>query len=88
MPGTSNETNYSQILMVFICMSLNNDLIFEEIERYPTESPGIVGKSGCVLTKCRPLQGSLSESFAEINTVAGVDVIVTSKYERGWLFTG
>lgn len=78
--GTSHDEQIiaSNIDIVFICMSLNNDYNIRRLERYL----GVVWDSGAnpviVLTKS-DLCNSISEKLIEIETVAyGVDVIVTS----------
>lgn len=86
--GTSNDEQIvaSNIDVVFICMSLNNDFNIRRIERYL----GIAWDSGAepviVLTKS-DLCKDLSDKLTEIYTVSmGVDVIVTSSMsEDGYL---
>jgi ribosome biogenesis GTPase len=87
-PGTSNSEQIiaSNIDMVFICMSLNNDFNLRRVERYL----GIAWDSGAipaiVLTKA-DLCDNLPQKLAELDTVAcGVDVLVTSSMsDEGYL---
>ncbi len=78
--GTSNDEQIvaSNIDVVFICMSLNNDFNLRRVERYL----GITWDSGAipviVLTKA-DLCDNLPQKLANLETVAcGVDVLVTS----------
>jgi len=81
--GTSNDEQIvaSNIDVVFICMSLNNDFNLRRVERYL----GIAWDSGAVpvivLTKS-DLCDSIEMKLADIEKVAyGVDVLVTSSLE-------
>ncbi|MCE5285815.1 MAG: ribosome small subunit-dependent GTPase A [Pelosinus sp.] len=86
--GTANNEQIvaSNIDMVFICMSLNNDFNLRRIERYL----GIAWDSGAipviVLTKA-DLCENLAEKMAELEAVAcGADVLITSSSsEDGYL---
>lgn len=78
--GTSNDEQIvaSNVDIIFICMSLNNDFNIRRVERYL----GIAWDSGAspviVLTKS-DLCDNLDERLSELNTVAlGVDIIVTT----------
>jgi len=78
--GTSNDEQIaaSNIDMVFICMSLNNDFNLRRLERYLS----IAWDSGAipvvVLTKS-DLSDNIKEQLSEVDTVAlGTDVLVTT----------
>lgn len=81
--GTSNDEQLvaTNVDIVYICMSLNNDFNIRRIERYLS----IVWDSGAmpviVLTKS-DLCDNLTEKLIELDEVAiGVEVIVTSTFD-------
>lgn len=81
--GTSNDEQLvaTNVVIVYICMSLKNDFNVRRIERYLI----IVWDSGAmpllVLTKA-DLCENLTEKLIELDEVAiGVEVVVTSKYD-------
>ncbi len=78
--GTTNDIQVvaSNIDIVFICMSLNNDFNLRRLERYLSVAWDSGATPVIVLTKsdlCNEIEGRLNE----ISTIAiGVDVLVTS----------
>lgn len=78
--GTGNELQIiaSNIDIVFICMSLNNDYNLRRIERYLSIAWNSMALPVIVLTKA-DLCDDIKTKLAEIESVAlGVDVVVTS----------
>lgn len=82
--GTSNEIQIiaSNIDILFICMSLNNDYNLNRLERYLSMAVDSRAKPVIVLTKS-DLCEDLPATLMEIAGVArGVDVVVTTSFDQ------
>jgi ribosome biogenesis GTPase len=82
--GQSNQTQVvtSNIDIIFICMSLNNDYNLNRLERYLSVAWNSRATPVIVLTKS-DLCDQVEEMFAEVSAVAiGADIVVTSCYDE------
>lgn len=95
--GMKNQTQViaTNIDIVFICMSLNNNYNLSRLERYISIAWDSGATPVIILTKA-DLCDDIGEILAEINTVAiGIDIIITSAFDnetidkvRGYLNKG
>ena len=78
--GCQSQVVASNIDIIFICMSLNNDYNLSRLERYLSAAWDSRAKPVVVLTKS-DLCDNLAEVLTEVSTAAiGVDVIATSSH--------
>ncbi len=81
--GQGNQTQVvaSNIDIIFICMSLNNDYNLNRLERYLSAAWNSRATPVIVLTKS-DLCDEVAEMLAEVSAVAiGADIVVTSCYD-------
>lgn len=80
MAGTSNQSQIiaSNVDILFLCMSLNNDFNLRRLERYLAVAYESGATPIVVLTKS-DLCSNLEQAITEVNSVAiGTDILVTS----------
>ena len=82
--GKGNQTQVvaSNIDIIFICMSLNNDYNLSRLERYLSAAWDSKATPVVILTKS-DLCDNLADLLAEVSNVAiGTDIVVTSSYQE------